>query len=79
MNLLGETGNIPVKGWLGDLLDARTVVPAIILVPRFILSLRRTYAREHCGRCETDIDIPLGFTSATTGTIISWMLDRMRG
>ena len=46
------------------LLDVIETTPALILVPRFVLSLRRLYARDPCRKCEGDIDTAFGFTSA---------------
>lgn len=41
-------------------------VPAITLVPRFVLSLRELYAQDLQGRCGSDIDTAFGLTSAVS-------------
>lgn len=50
-------------------------IPPFILVPRFILSLRKLYARDLQGRHGNDLDTAFGLTSAaghsvTTSTIM---------
>ena len=50
------------------------LIPPYVLVPRFILSLRKLHARDLRGRRGSDIDSAFGFTSVSghgaTGTTI---------
>ena len=39
-------------------------VPAYVLTPRLVLSLRELYARDLRGRCGSDIDTAFGLTSS---------------
>lgn len=41
-------------------------IPTFIIVPRFILSLRKLYARDLQGRRGSDIDTAFGLTSASS-------------
>ena len=63
MNMLAST--VPTVGWQGILLGMVELIPPYTLVPRFILSLRKLYARDIRGRHGRDIDTAFGFTSAS--------------
>ena len=65
VNILDNTVGIPTNGLLAILVWAIEGIPAITVVPRFILSLRKLYARDLRGRHGSDIDIAFGFTSAS--------------
>ena len=44
-------------------------VPAFVLTPKLILSLRELYARDLRGRCGSDIDSAFGLTSSGCGAV----------
>ena len=46
-------------------------VPAFVLAPRLVLSLRKLYARDLRGKCGSDIDTAFGLTSSGHATIAS--------
>lgn len=72
IDVLASTGNIPTYGWRIILIGTMESVPAITLVPRFILSLRKLYARDLRGRRGSDIDIAFGLTSGCShGAVVS--------
>lgn len=62
MNMLAETGVLPTNGWW-MLLNATAFIPPYVLVPRFIMSLRRLYAYDQRGRREDEIDTAFGLNS----------------
>ena len=59
------TGNVSVDGWQAILLGTMELIPPCVLVLRFILSLRKLYARDLQGRRGSDIDTAFGFTSGS--------------
>ena len=65
--MLAETGNLPlVDGWRIILFGSAQLIPPYTLVPRFILSLRKLYARDLQGRRGSDIDTAFGLTPVFT-------------
>ena len=52
-----------MEGWGAIPLALAQLIPPYTLVPRFILSLRKLYARDLRGRRGSDIDTAFGFTS----------------
>ena len=62
--MLAAFGKAPSGGWRLLLLLALEYVPIYTLAPRFILSIRETYARDTRGRRE---DIDTGFGLASSG------------
>ena len=62
MSALYSTANIPPDGWW-LLLGIPQNIPPFILMPRFILNLRKLYARDVQGRRGADIDTAFGLTS----------------
>ena len=66
INMLGDTGNVPTDGWRVILLSTMEYIPPYTLVPRFILSLRKLYARDLRGRHGGDIDTAFGFAPTST-------------
>ena len=60
--MLSNTVNPPTNGWL-VLFWVMSSIPVVTLVPRFILSLRKLYARDLGGRHGSEIDVAFGFTS----------------
>ena len=65
VNVLMFTGNVSMDGWRVILLATIQYLPAFTLVPRFILSLRKLYARDLQGRRGSEIDTAFGLTSAS--------------
>ena len=66
LDMLGQTGNLPTDGpWL-VLLGMMEYIPPYTLVPRFILNLRKLYARDLRGRRGSEIDTAFGFTSTSS-------------
>ena len=65
MNMLSVTANIPTDGWPAILFWTVELIPAITLVPRFILGLRALYARHVRGRRGSEIGTAFGFTSSS--------------
>ena len=64
IDVLLLTGQIPTEGWRGLLIGMAQTIPCYTLVPRFILNLRKLYARDLRGRRGSEIDTAFGFTSA---------------
>ena len=64
IDVLFFTRNLSANRWSGALLAMMAYIPPYTLVPRFILSLRKLYARDLRGRRGTDIDTAFGLTSA---------------
>lgn len=64
--------NVPTHGWWVLLTVLPQSIPAVTLVPRFIFSLRRLYARDLQGGNGGDIDTAFGLTSShgTASTIM---------
>lgn len=52
-------------GWPFTLQLVGEFIPAVTLVPRFILSLRKLYERDLQGRSGTDFDTAFGLTSSS--------------
>ena len=65
INVLIFTGNVSMDGWRVIPLATIQYVPAFTLVPRFILSLRKLYARDLRGRRGNEIDTAFSLTSAS--------------
>ena len=63
INVLINTGDIPVDGWRLILVGVVELIPLYTLVPRFILSLRRLYERDLQGGRGSNIDTAFGVTS----------------
>ena len=61
INILFYTANVPIDGWLVILVGMMKYVPAVTLVPWFILTLRELYACEVQNSYESDIDTAFGF------------------
>ena len=57
--------------WEVVLIAIVTYVPAFVLTPRFVLSLRDLYARDVQGRCGGDIDTAFGLTSSGRAPVTS--------
>ena len=49
-------------------------VPAFMLTPRLVLSLRELYARDVRGRCGSEIDTAFGLTSISSSTVTSGII-----
>ena len=63
VNVLVNAGDVPMIGWRAILAGVMNYIPAYTLSPRFILSLRRLYARDVRGGLGSDIDTAFGLTS----------------
>ena len=57
--------------WQVVLMGIGEYVPAFVLTPRLVLSLRELYARDLRGRRGSDIDTAFGLTSSGRGTVAS--------
>ena len=55
--------------WQVVLFGIAIYVPAFVLTPRLVLSLRELYARDLRGRCGSDIDTVFGLTSSGRATV----------
>ena len=55
--------------WQVVLVGILEFVPAFVLTPRLVLSLRELYARDLRGRCGSDIDSAFGLTSSGRGAV----------
>ena len=62
-NILVFLGNVSTEGWRGILLGILQDVAPYTLVPRFILTLRKLYARDLRGIHGSEIDTGFGLTS----------------
>lgn len=62
MNVLGATGKLPIGGWQLIPLFILEYVPVYTLTPRFILSIRKLYARDVRGRRGSGIDTGFGLS-----------------
>lgn len=73
LNVLISEGIISINGWQVVLLGTMQIIPPCTLVPRFILSLRKLYARDLRGRFSgSNIDTAFGLTTASgNGTAAS--------
>ncbi|KAF8136545.1 hypothetical protein EV363DRAFT_1428926 [Boletus edulis] len=70
MGMLTTSGKFPKEG-LGMILSfILEYVPIFALTPRFILSIRRMYARDVEGRCGEEIDTGFGLSSSGHGATI---------
>ena len=75
INVLINTGDIPVDGWRLILVGVVELIPLYTLVPRFILSLRKLYVRDLPGRRGNEIDTAFGSTPAFgRGAVASTMV-----
>ena len=55
--------------WQVVLIGIGEYVPAFVLAPRLVLSLRKLYAQDLRGRCGSDIDTAFGLTSSGHGAV----------
>ena len=67
--MLGATNISLFYTWQVVLVGIVQYVPAFVLAPRLVLSLRELYARDLQGRCGSDIDTAFGLTSSGHGTV----------
>lgn len=63
IDMLVSTGNRLTERWLITALFAMEYIPAIALIPRFILALRALHAHRVQGSCGSDIDTAFGLAS----------------
>ena len=61
-------------GWIVTLLDMIEYIPTITLVPRFIIGLRKLYARDLRGHRGSEIDTAFGSTSTSGRGALSAVL-----
>ena len=64
IDVLLFTGKVSPEGWRGVLIGMVQAIPCYTLVPRFILNLRKLYARDLRVRRGSEIDTGFRFTSA---------------
>ena len=65
INVLGVSGKLPTGGWQGILLFLLGYVPMFTLVPRFIVSIRKMYARGVQSGGGGGIDTGFGLSSSS--------------
>ena len=71
VNILSTTGKILTVGWEGVLFGMMDLIPPYTLTPRFILSMRRLYARNLRGSRGSEIDTAFGLTSASGHGVVA--------
>ena len=64
IDVLGSTGIIQAEGYAEIAMGIMELIPPFILVPRFVLTLRKVYARDLQGRRGSEIDTAFGLGSA---------------
>ena len=64
VNILADIPSFPTPPWPIILIGTMEYTPAITLVPRFILSLRKLYAHDLRSRRGSEIDAAVGLSSA---------------
>lgn len=71
INVLYDTASLPMDGWPKVLLMTLECIPGVILVPRFVLNLRRLYERDLEGRFGSNVDAAFGLTSGSIHGIVA--------
>lgn len=64
IDIMYYIATVPTNGWWIVLTVLPQSIPAVTLVPRFVLSLRELYARDVQGSHERNIDTAFGAVSA---------------
>jgi len=67
ISVLAASGKLPAGGWQVIPLYILEVVPIYTLTPRFIMGLRKVYARDVQGRRGSRIDTAFGLSSSDRG------------
>ena len=71
LNMLSAANMSWIYSWQVVLVGIMMGVPAFVLTPRLVLSLRDLYARDLRGRCGNDIDTAFGLTLSGSAAVTS--------